>query len=114
MSAVKPPAGLKAAGRALWRAVLADYELAEHERRLLVEACRTVDLCADLQALVDAQGPVLGTAEHPKAHPAAVELRQHRIVLARLIAALRIPLDDLTDRTQSRPIRGVYTLRASS
>ena len=39
-----PPDGLKVSGRALWDAVLTDYELDEHEQTILREACRTADL----------------------------------------------------------------------
>jgi hypothetical protein len=43
----------------------------------------------------------------PRASGAA-ELRQQRIALARLIAALRIPTDASDGRSQARPLRGVY------
>ncbi len=33
--APRPPAGLKASGRALWRAVTRDYVLDEHETTIL-------------------------------------------------------------------------------
>jgi hypothetical protein len=41
-----------ASGRALWRAVLADYVLDEHETAILKEACRTADLCDRLEVLL--------------------------------------------------------------
>ena len=37
----RPPSGLRKSGRALWRAVLTDYELDEHEGAILTQACRT-------------------------------------------------------------------------
>ena len=83
------------------------YELDEHERVILVQACQTVDLCVDLQAILNDEGPIVGTDERRKANPAAVELRQHRIVLARLLAVLKIPLEDSAGRTQHRSTRGV-------
>ena len=110
MTLPAPPKGTRAAGRRLWRAVLSDYELAEHELTLLRQAVRVADLCEDLQQRVDEEGPVLGD----RAHPALVELRQQRILLARLIVALRVPLDDEENhsrpaqRTQRRGLRGVY------
>ena len=80
----------------------------------------TTPSCDDCSALtwlsirpLDAEGPIVGSGESSKANPAAVELRQHRIVLARLIAALRIPLDDTAGRTQARPTRGVYGIAGS-
>jgi phage terminase small subunit len=112
----RPPSGLGKAGRTLWRAVLEDYVLEEHERALLVEACRTADVCADLSALVAAEGLMSETSQGRRVHPAVVELRQQRLALARLFAALRVPLGDeeagtSTGRRQRRSgVRGVYGL----
>ncbi len=108
-----PPRGTQAAGRRLWRAVLAEFELAEHELSLLRQAVRVVDVCEALHRLVDDQGPLLGD----RVHPALVELRQQRILLARLIVALRVPLGEAEEeagagaRTQRRGTRGVYAIR---
>lgn len=98
----------------LWEAVTDAYELAEHELVLLGEACRTAVLCDELQDRLDDDGPLLKGKDGPRVHPAAVELRQQRIVLARLLVALRIPTDDEGEvdpesgRTQRRGVRGVY------
>lgn len=107
----RAPVGAKAAGRALWRSVLTAYELDEHEMVLLRQASRVADACDDLQVLVDKDGPVVAG----RAHPALVELRQQRIVLARLIVALRVPLgeDGAAGRSQYRGPRGVYGIRGS-
>jgi hypothetical protein len=106
----RAPAGAKTAGRALWRAVLTSYELEEHELALLRQVCRVADVCDDLQMLVDAEGPIVAG----RAHPALVELRQQRIVLARLIVAIRVPLgDEEQGRTQYRGPRGVYGIRGA-
>ncbi len=43
MRAPKTPDGLKAAGRKLWTAALADYEFDVHEELLLLQACRCAD-----------------------------------------------------------------------
>jgi hypothetical protein len=48
MSIPKAPDGAGAAGARLWRAVLADFELAEHELTLLRQAVRVADLCGRL------------------------------------------------------------------
>ena len=111
MTVPAAPRGAGAAGRRLWRAVLGEFELAEHEMVLLRQAVRVADLCEQLQQRVDDAGPLLGD----RAHPALVELRQQRILLARLIVALRVPLgeDDEQDsrsarRSQRRGLRGVY------
>ena len=106
------PSGAGPTGRRLWRAVLADFELAEHEMTLLRQAVRVADACDELQKIVDDEGPLLRTEHGPKSHPALVELRQQRIVLARIIVALRVPLGDQEEsaptRSQRRGLRGVY------
>lgn len=112
MSAPSAPRGTGKAGRRLWRAVLDAFDLEEHELVLLRQAVRTADLCEQLQGLVDATGPLRGE----KVNPALVELRLQRIVLARLVVALRVPLgeqegEDDAKRTQYRGARGVYAIR---
>ncbi len=93
--------------------MLDEFELAEHELSLLRQAVHVADLCEDLQRRVDEEGPVLGD----RANPALVELRQQRILLARLIVALRVPLGEAEEeagvgaRTQRRATRGVYAIR---
>jgi hypothetical protein len=108
----KAPAGAGAAGRRLWRAVLSEFELAEHELALLRQAVHVADLCEALRATVEREGLVL----NGRPHPAMVELRQQRILLARLVVALRVPLGEQEDeagprRTQYRGTRGVYGIR---
>jgi hypothetical protein len=119
VSIPRAPAGAGAAGKRLWRAVLADFELAEHEQVLLRQAVRVADLCDELQAVVSAEGPLVRVDGATRTHPAVVELRQQRIVLARLIVALRVPLGDQEQdgpagveagRLQRRGTRGFYAL----
>ena len=96
--APKPPADLGDAGSAIWSDITDNFDLTEAERTVLLSACRTADLVAALQARIDADGPVLDTG---RSHPLLVEVRQQRIVLARLVAALRVPDDD-DNRPQRR------------
>ena len=114
MSIPEAPEGAGPAGARLWRAVLAEFELAEHELTLLRQAVRVADLCEQLQAIVEEDGPMLTVDGQPSTHPAVVELRQQRIMLARLIVALRVPLGDQEDeqatRPQRRALRGVYAI----
>lgn len=106
MTDTRAPAGLRAHGRRLWAAVVEQYELAEHERALLVEACRTLDLLDRLDAEVRRDGPMLDTPQGLRAHPAAVEARQQRLTYGRLLAALRLPDDDAGDQPATgRPQR---------
>jgi hypothetical protein len=120
MTTPKPPQGTKAPGRRLWASVVDDFELEEHELALLVEAVRTVDLLDLLDARVRAEGALVTTPHGDKAHPAAVEARQQRIALARLLAALRLPSGDEGDHQgNARPqrrvgARGVYGIRGTA
>jgi hypothetical protein len=107
------------AGKRLWRAVLGEFEFQEHEMTLLRQAVRVADLCDQLQAVVEAEGPMLRVDGTPRTHPAVVELRQQRIVLARLVVALRVPLGDQEQdggsageamRLQRRGVRGFYSI----
>ena len=75
------PRDLGPAGRRLWRQVVDHYELEPGARALLVEACRSADLCERLAA--DAERP-----HCPRS--VLVELRQQRLALAKLIAGLGI------------------------
>lgn len=114
-----PPEGTKAGGLQLWSTVLGDYELEEHELALLREAVRTVDLLDELDGIVKTEGAVIDSPQGRKAHPAAVEARQQRIALARVLAALRLPTGDEDNQAQSaRPqrrvgARGVYGIRGA-
>ncbi len=108
------PAGsaLKLAGQRLWDAVVGEFELEQHEESLLLEACRTLDLLDALESVVTRDGAIVPSPQGPKANPAAVEARQQRIALARLLAALRLPAGDEQDvRPQRRVgVRGTYRL----
>lgn len=112
------PEGLGEHGERLWRAVVEEFDLAEHERLLLQEMARTADELARLREIVDREGVIVrGAGLTQKAHPALVESRQLRIALARLAASLRLPAgddDDLDGRPQRRSgARGVYGFGAS-
>ncbi|WP_217899391.1 hypothetical protein [Blastococcus mobilis] len=80
---------------------------------LLAEAVRTVDL---LDHEVRRDVPTIDSPRGLRAHPAAVEARQQRIALARLISALRLPDDNVgVRRPPGRPqrrtgVRGVYSV----
>jgi len=100
--------------------VVVDFSLDEHEMVLLIEAVRTVDLLDQLDVAVRRDGVLLEGPSGTRAHPAAVEARQQRIALARLLAALRLPSGDAGDeKVTARPqrrsgARGVYGVRRVS
>ena len=105
----RPPKGLQAPGRRLYREITGRFELDAAESAILVQACRTADSLEALQGVLDAAG-----VTDAKGRPSLVlgELRQQRLVLARLIAAMRIP-DEEGVRPQRRQIRGVYRGRVN-
>ena len=110
----KQPNGLRTSGRALWIAVMTEYDLEEHEATILREACRTADSLDALQGLLDTEGHMGETAQGPRVHPALVELRQQRLAFARLMTALRIPQGEQDGRGQTRGTpRGVYSIRGA-
>jgi len=117
--APEPPTGTGAAGRRLWASVTTDYDLDEHERAVLVEATRTVDVLDELDAAIRSEGAIVDSPQGRRANPAAVEARQQRVVLARLLAALRMPVGEAGDepanaRPRRRGPRGVYGVRRVS
>jgi hypothetical protein len=94
--------------------VLADFELAEHEMALLRQAVRVADLCDALQAVVEAEGPLVTTRlGETRTHPAVVELRNQQLLLARLVVALRVPLGDQETAGPRRAVRGFYGVRGA-
>ena len=116
MSAPEEDRGATDAGRLLWRSVVADFELEEHELLLLEQAVRTVDGLEALHEVITAEGVMVGSGEGARPHAALVEARQQRILLARILAALRVPTGDEEDssRQQRRVgVRGVYAPKRS-
>ena len=117
MTTPAAPAGTGPTGRRLWRSVLSEFVLAEHELTLLRRAVAVADACESLQGTVKLDGLMIESDDDPpRGHPASVELRQQRILLARLIVALRVPLDEDAEqsRTQRRGVRGFYSVRGGA
>jgi hypothetical protein len=109
----KTPSGLKAGGRKLWRSVADEFELGEHELVVLLEAARTVDALDELERIVRDEGVTNVSPQGVRAHPALVEARQQRVTLAKLVASLRIPLEDEQEAGRTPQRRsGVRGLRA--
>lgn len=97
----------------MWKSVTDDYELGQHELTILLEASRTVDALEKLETIVREEGVTTVTPQGVRAHPALVELRQQRVTLAKLIASLRIPLEDDQEADRLPQKRsGVRGLRA--
>lgn len=101
----KPPAGAGKAGAALWRSVLDEYTLEQHELLLLREAVRVVDVLDRLASRLAADGVVVASPQGDRAHPALTEARQQQITYARLLAALRLPAGEEQEGADRRPQR---------
>ena len=88
----KPPAGLGTRGRHLFRALSAAFDFDAGESVVLVEACRTADLCDRLAAELTAAPLVVeGSRGQQIVNPVAAELRQQRDLLSRLLGRLALP-----------------------
>ncbi|KZF00879.1 terminase [Rhodococcus sp. EPR-157] len=105
----KAPTGLKRRGAALWRSMTTAFDLEQHELTTLREVCRTVDAIDALQAVVDRDGVMNESAQGVRAHPALVELRQQRLALTKLVAALAIPADALPAPVKRYGIQGAVS-----
>jgi hypothetical protein len=85
-------AGLGVAGKRLWQAVDDLLELAEHERTILLAACRASDRLEQISAaLADAPLVVINHRGDQVAHPLLGESRQTALLLARLTHSLGLP-----------------------
>ena len=86
------PSGLKTAGKKLWDSVIADFDLEEHEKITLKEACRTADRLDELDKEMESEPlTVVNSKGDETANPRIVEQRQQAMVFTRLIASLRLP-----------------------
>ena len=97
MTIPRPPQGAGPSGRRIWRAILGDFELDEHERALVTALVRQVDRLDQLEALIEAEGLTVTGHRTMKMHPAVVEARQSAIAVARISAALRLPAGEQED-----------------
>ena len=115
MTAKKPvaPSALRPAGVALWRAVVAGYELERHELASLELACRQADLCTDLEALIAEDGlVVIGSSGQRRLNGAVSELRQSRLALAKLVSELSLPTEDALAAPSPATLRARKAARA--
>jgi hypothetical protein len=113
----RPPDGLGRSGRRIWREIMRGFELEPHEVTLLREVAATADLIDGLAEVVDGEGLTSESPQGVRVHPCVTELRQQRVTLARLLAALSIPAGEV-DETRDRPMpgrpRGVYAIQGGA
>ena len=100
MNAPKPPPGLKSAGTALWKQITDSYDFTNAVEQLytLESACRTADVVARLQDLVDSAEDLAtrGSQGQQVALPHLTELRQYRNLMVSLIKSLNLPAEEDT------------------
>ena len=97
--------------------VAQDATLAEVDnplREVAISACETADRVAFLEKLAREVDAVVEARDTTKMHPVFSEVRQQSALLARLIAALRLPDEATGKRPQRRQIRGVQKPSAVS
>lgn len=110
MTPPKPPLDLKNSGRAMWIDLTSRLDLDVHELSVLHQVGRTADRCDDLDRAIRKDGVVTPDG---RPHPLLRESREQSIALARLIAALRLPVDiaDPAKRPQRHGgARGIYKI----
>ena len=88
---IRPPKHLRAAGRALWRAVIAEFELNSAEAAVLARACEAADRAEDARLALDRDGVVVtGRYGQPVAHPAVDIERQNRALIGQLLRSIGV------------------------
>lgn len=102
----KPPSGLGAAGKKLWKAVHGDlprgWAFEERERAILSMACHQADDLARLERAVRRDGTMTqGSQGQPVIHPAIPEARAARTAIERLLRQLQLPGDAIPTDNRS-------------
>lgn len=95
------------AGSRLLEDLANQYEIDARERAIIEQCSRTLDHLAELDAEVARDGVTVESPHGAKAHPALVEARAQRVLLARLFATLGVEHEGT-----ARGARGVYEPKA--
>jgi hypothetical protein len=101
-----PPKGLTPRSRAIWRAVLKDFDLVSHEKALLEEALRALDRADQARAEVDEGGLTYRDRfGQPRPHPALAVERDNRGLFARTLRELGLDANSIENRPPAPPGR---------
>lgn len=102
---------LNARGSRLWSSLTAQDESlldeSNPQRETALSACRAADRLDRLEEQAAETDVVFEGKSGPITHPVHVEVRQAAALLARLVAALRLPDEATGRRPQKRQVRGV-------
>lgn len=89
---VRVPADLGAAGKPVYKQIVAEYQLKIDELVVLKAACKTLDDIERLEKALVGQPLVMpGVAGQDRVHPLLVEIRGMRSLAASLFKQLRLP-----------------------
>lgn len=94
------PDHLATPGATLYGDVTAVYDLTLTEQAMLLQAAETLDLLVQLREAVADTGPIVNDAPSKL----LAEIRQQRVVLARLLGAIALTLDGDDDPTSSATV----------
>lgn len=105
-------------GQRLWNNLLSRAPELDDEtnpdREVAISACRTADRLENLEERCVGADPVIERGTSLVTNPLLVEVRNHGILLARLVAALRLPDAASGHRDERRSARGVQQPSAIS
>jgi len=118
MATAKPPKGLGAEGRRVWRKVISDAKsqglvLDSREELWLENAAHIADRIDELEAELAAGSSfvVPGHAGQPTASPLLTEVRMHRALLATTLGRLRV---DAPEASGGIPTAGINRHRGAA
>jgi hypothetical protein len=89
-----PPAGLGAAGEALWHSVVGEYALRTDEQALLAELAHCADEVIALREAIGGEYVVAGSKGQPRPNPLVTTLHATRTLMIRLASQLGLPDED--------------------
>ena len=86
-----PPTHLRAAGRRLWRGIMADWTIdSAHDLARLQAAAEAQDRMAEAREAIERDGAYVEGRFGPKAHPGIAVERDARIALLRALKELGV------------------------
>lgn len=85
----RSPKGLGSSGKRFWRAVTSNFDIEDHHRELLSEACRCLDRLDQVREVLESDGPTVVTRSGDlRSHPLLTIERDTRRVFGYLVRTL--------------------------